>query len=148
MQWALLRITQIAAVVLIATAMSIVGSIFLMRGQFEDAGSGLLLSSRNISPYSFVPASIIAWLVLAPLLHRRTFWAVIPVSLVAPFLGSAGFIFGLLCWGGPLGLIPATGFTYVAWTFIINSEVIMLPISVLTAVSIWAMLKIGYAEAV
>jgi hypothetical protein len=146
--WALLRITQIAAVVLIATIMSIAGSKILMRGQFEDAGSGLILSSRNISPYSFVLASIIAWLLLAPLLYKRRFWAVIPVSIIAPFLGSAGFIFGLLCWGGPVGLVPATGFTYVAWTFIINSEVVMLPVSAITAILIWAMLKIGCGEAV
>ena len=47
-----------------------------------------------------------------------------------------------------MGLIPATGFTYMAWTFIIDSEIVMLPTSAITAILIWAMLKIGCREAV
>ncbi|MDP3542647.1 MAG: hypothetical protein Q8T11_09310 [Elusimicrobiota bacterium] len=146
--WLKLRATQIAAVALIATVMSIAGTQILIRGHFEDAGSGMLLSSRNLSSHALVPASLVAWLILAPLLNKRKFWVIIPAGIVAPFLGSAGFLFGLFFIGGPLGLLPATGITFVAWTFIMNSMVVMLPTSLITAILIWGMLKIGYSEAV
>lgn len=147
-RWLLLHVTQILAVVFIAVVMSLLGSTLLMRGRFEDAGSGMMLSSRTISPYTFMLPSLIAWILLAPFLYRARFWLVVPVGLVAPFLGSAGFIFGLFCFGGPLGVLPATGFTYIAWTFVLNSAVVMFPTSLLTAILMWSILRIGYQNAV
>lgn len=141
----LLRFLVVGA---IAAAMTFVGTWGLNKGHYEDVGSGLLLSTGGypkMSALYFIPPSLIAWVLMVPILAGRRFWWILPASIIAPFIGSAVWALGLLCAGGPIGVVWGGFVTYLAWTFILNSAVVMFPTSIITGSLIWVALN-GYSS--
>lgn len=134
-------------VLAIAVIMSAIGVTAWNSASFQDQ-LGLMGSPLGdeslLSYFMLAPISCLTWLILGPFLNGRRIWAVVPVGVISPFLGSAILTFIIFFWNllkGPMETavhaFTAGWVTFFAWSFIVISARVTLPVGLATAVLIW-----------
>lgn len=122
-----------------------IASIMSVAGLFGWELAGI---SRPKSYLSLIATSCLTWLIIAPIIKGRPYWAAIIAGVLSPFLGVLVFLIGGIIASRPthpvwiasqvLTAMPAIIFS---WGFVFTSAHVTFPVGILTGLAIWASLR-------